>query len=160
MAHKGTIGNPPRGPGGAKGFSDLGEISVKPSPGRALCGNWYTQRVPGYFGKHSPRKKSWETSWGTDPPTKLCFSGPLFRPKKSPGPSRTQFWGWVLQEWGLSQKYQSWGMNNHAESTSQCPKRSHMLQVMAPNHFGVAAPILGGSTPSLWATTLPQGQPL
>ena len=34
MAHKGTIGNPPRGSGRPRGFSDLGEILVKPSPGR------------------------------------------------------------------------------------------------------------------------------
>ena len=34
IAHKGTMGNPPRGPRGPKGFSDLGGILVKPSPGR------------------------------------------------------------------------------------------------------------------------------
>ena len=34
-------------------------------------------------------------------------------------------------------------MNNHAESIGQCPKRGHMLQVMAPNHVRGGAPNLG-----------------
>ena len=34
MAHKGTIGSPPKGPGGALGFSDLREILVKQFSGR------------------------------------------------------------------------------------------------------------------------------
>ena len=34
QAHKGTIGNPPRGPGGPLEFSGSGEIPVKRLPGR------------------------------------------------------------------------------------------------------------------------------
>ena len=77
-----TIGNPPRGPGGPRGFSDLKENLCKTLPWGGLGGNGHTQRVPGYHTNHSPRKKSWETSWETYPSTKLCFSGPLFGPKK------------------------------------------------------------------------------
>ena len=36
-----------------------------------------------------------------------------------------------------SQKYQSCGSKKHAESTGQCFKRGHMLQVMAKNVLGV-----------------------
>ena len=37
--------------------------------------------------------------------------------------------------WG--RKYQSCPLKNHAESTTRYSKRSHMLQVMAENHFGL-----------------------
>ena len=57
-------------------------------------------------------------------------------------------------------------MKNHAEPTGRCPKRGHMLQVMAPNHFGVGSSNLGvdpfprGDPFAPGATPLPQGQPL
>ena len=44
-AHKGTIVNPPRGTGGPRGFSDLGKIPVKPSPGRV----WGEIGTPKWF---------------------------------------------------------------------------------------------------------------
>ena len=43
------------------------------------------------------------------------------------------------------QKYQICVPKNHAESTSRYSKRSHMLQVMAQNHFGLGAPKVGGN---------------
>ena len=64
----------------------FGENPCKTFPWEGLGGNWYTQRAPGYHTNHSPRKKSGETSWGTDPSTKLCLSGPPFwAPKRAPG---------------------------------------------------------------------------
>ena len=97
-AHKGTIGNPPRGPGGPPGIFGFGGNPCKTFPWEGLGGNGHTQRLPGYHTNHSPRKKSWETSWGTNPSTKLCFWGPLFGPQKGPGPPRAYLWGWGLQK--------------------------------------------------------------
>ena len=125
-------------------FPGLGN-AYKTLPWEGLGGNWYTQKVPGYHKNHSPRKKSGQTSWGTDPSTRSYFSGP----PKGPGPSCARMWAWGSKKWGRGQKYQSCVLKNHAESIGRCPKQSDMLQVMAPNHFG------GGESKSGGGDTLP-----
>ena len=77
-------GSPHRGRGAAPGIFGFGGNLCKTSPWEGAGENWYTRRVPGYHTNHSPRKKSWETSWGTNTSTKSCFSGPLFGPHKGP----------------------------------------------------------------------------
>jgi len=153
MAHKGTIGNPPRGPGGPTGFSDLGKIPVKPSPGR----DWGELATPkGFLGTTQTiplAKNPGKPRGGPIPPQSYVFRAPFWGPKRAPGlPGPTSGVG-GSKNGVRGQKYQSWGIKNHAESTGQCPKRSHMLQVMAHNRFGVGAP-------NFWGQPLPIGQPL
>ena len=137
MAHKGTIGNPPRGPGGPRGFSDLGKIPVKPAPG----GDWKEigtpkgflgtiQTIPLFTNPGKPRG-------GPIPPQSYVFRAPFLGPQRAPGPSWAKMWGRGSKNGVQGQKYQSCGSKNHAESTGQCFKRGHMLQVMAKNVLGV-----------------------
>ena len=128
-----------RGPRGAHWIFGFGGNPCKTLPWEGLGGNWYTQRVPGYHTNHSPRKKSWETSWGTNPSTKLCFSGPLFGPKKGPGPSKTQIWGWGLQKWGLGSKISKLG--------NQKPCRIHWSMPQMEPYVASYGLKLGGSPP-------------
>ena len=91
------------------GFFGFGENPCKSPPWEGLRGNWYTRRGPGYHGNPFPLEKSWETSWGTKPSTKLCFSGPLFGPPKGSAPPRAYLWGWGLQKWGPGSKISKLG---------------------------------------------------
>ena len=104
IAHKGTIGNPPRGPGGPRGFLDLGEIPVKPLPGRG----WGEMATPkGFLGGVETiplAKNPGETSWGTNPSTKSCFPGPHFGPKKVPQAFGDPDPDLGLQKWGPGSK--------------------------------------------------------
>ena len=105
-AHKGTIGNPPGGPGPPPGIFGLGQNLCKTSPWEGLGGKMLHPiwRFPGYHRNHSPRKKSRETSWGTNPSTKLCFSAPLFGPQKGPRAFLGQDVGPGLQKLVLGSK--------------------------------------------------------
>ena len=158
MAHKGTIGNPPRGPGGPLEFSGLGEIPVKPLPGRV----WGEIGTPkGFLGTmqtipllKNPREPHGEPI----PPQSYVFEAPFFGPQRAPGPSWAKMWGQGSKNGVRGQKYQSCVLKNHAESNGRCPKRGHMMQVMAPNRFGVGAPNFGGQPHSYWATPLLLGQ--
>ena len=67
---------------GPHGIFGVGQNPCKTLPWEGLGGNWHTQKVPGYHGNHSPLEKSCQTSWGTKPSTKTCFSGPHFWPQK------------------------------------------------------------------------------
>ena len=87
MAHKGPIGNPPRGPRGSTGFSDLGKILVKPSPGRVWGklvhpkGSW----VP---WKPFPSQKILGNLAGNQSLYKVMFFGPPFLGPKRPWASQ------------------------------------------------------------------------
>ena len=92
---------------------------------------------------------------------KVMIFGPLFLgPKRAPGlPGPTS--GVGGSKHGVrSQTYQSQGIKNHAEFTGQCPKRSHLLRVMAPTILGWESQILGGNHSAPGATPLTQGQPI
>ena len=86
-----------RGPPGIFGF---GQNPCKTLPWEGLGGNWYTQKVPGYHGNHSPLEKSCQTSWGTTPSTKTCFSGPHFGPPKGARAFGDPDLDLGLQKWG------------------------------------------------------------
>ena len=122
--------------------------------------------VLGYHTNHSPRKKSGKTLWGTNPSTKSCFSDLCFGRKRVPGPPGTQIQGWGSKNALWGQKCQSCGLKSHAELSGRCPKRSHMLQVMAKFVFGAGPPQIGGvpfpqgDLFASGATPSPQGQPL
>ena len=79
------IGSPHRRPGPPWDFWFWGN-PCKTAPWEGLGGNWPTQKVPGYHTNHSPRKKSGETSWGTNPSTNLFFRVPFWAQKGPPGP--------------------------------------------------------------------------
>ena len=156
MAHKGPIGNPPRGPGGPSGFSGLGEIPVKPPPGRDR-GKIGTPK--GFLGTiqtipllKNPGKLRGEPI----PPQSYVFRAPFFGPKRAPGPSGPQTLTLGFKNGVRGQKYQSCVSKKHAEPNGRCPKRGHMLQVRAKFVFGVGPQILG-STPCPGATPSPQG---
>ena len=129
-AHKGTIGRPPRGPGGSTGFSDLGKILVKPSPGRV----WGEMATPkGFLGPLQTiplAKNLGKTHGGPIPPQSYVFRTPFLGPQRAPGPSWAKMWGQGSKNGVRGQKYQSCVLKNHAESNGRCPKRKHMLQVM------------------------------
>ena len=135
MAHKGTIGNPPRGPGGPQGFSGLGGIPLKPSLG-GIGGKLVHPKGSWVPYKPFPSQKILGNLVGDRSLHKVMFFGPPFLDAKTapglPGP-RSGIGGYKNGVRG--QKYQSWTMKNPAESTGQCPKRGHtqghMLQVMA-----------------------------
>ena len=144
MAHKGTIGNPPRGPGGPRGFSDLGKIPVKPLPGRV----WGEMATPkGFLGPLQTiplAKNPGKPHGGPIPPQSYVFRAPFLGPKRAPGlPGPTSGVG-GSKNGVRGQKYQSCRSKNHAESTGQCIKRGHMLQVIAKNVLGVVGQKLGG----------------
>ena len=129
MALKGTIGNPPRGPGPPLEFSGSVEVLVKPLPGRVWGANWCTiQTIP-------LAKKAGKTSRGPIPSQNHVFRAPILGPKGAPRPPGTQTLTWGFKNGSQGQKYQSCRLKNQAESSGRCPKRSHMLQVMAPKHF-------------------------
>ena len=94
MAHKGPIGNPPRRPGGPKGFSDLGEIPVKPSPER----DWGEIGTPkGFLGTTQTiplAKNPGKPRGGPIPSQSHVFRAPILGPKRGPGPLGTQAWTW------------------------------------------------------------------
>ena len=88
MAHKGTIGSPPRGPGGPPGFSGLGTILVKPFPGRVWGeigtpkGSW----VPCKHMQTIPLAKNPGKPRGVPiPPQSYVFRAPFLAPKGPPG---------------------------------------------------------------------------
>ena len=91
---------PTQGPRGPPWIFGFGENPCKTCPWKGLGGNCYTQRVPGSHTNHSPRKKSGKTTWGTNPSTISCFSGPLFGPQKGPGALLGQDVGSGLQDVG------------------------------------------------------------
>ena len=83
---------------------------------------------------------------GTISKAKSCFLGVPLLLKTSPRPSRepdsrppARWWVWGPKCGPRGQKYQSCVLKNHAENTGQYSKRSHMLQVMAQNHFEALA---------------------
>ena len=152
MAHKGTIGNPPRGPGGPPGIFGFGRNPCKTAPWEGLGGNWYTQRVPGYHANHSPLEKSQGTSWGTNPSTKLCFSGPLFGPPKGPGPFLGQDVGSGLQKLAPGSKISKLRVEKLKESTGRCLNQSHHVARDGGQQ-------LAGTTLSHRSSPLPQGRP-
>ena len=143
MAHKGTIGNPPRGPGGPLEFSGLGGIPVKPLPGRV----WGEMATPkGFLGRVETiplAKNPGKPRGGPIPSQNHVFRAPILGPKGPPRPPGPQTLAWGSKNGSWGQKYQSCGPKNHAESTGQCPKWGHMLQVMVPNHVRGGAPNLG-----------------
>ena len=83
---------------------------------------------------------------GPIPPQSYVFRAPFLGPQRAPGPSWAKMWGRGSKNGVRGQKYQSCVLKNHAESTGRCPKQSHMVQVMAPNHFGGVAQIWGGDS--------------
>ena len=96
--------------------------------------------------KPFPSQKIWANLVGDQSLHKVMFFGsPFWAPKGPPGLPGPRCGVWAPKcvagapKMGLGQKYQSCVLKNHAEPTGRCPKRSHMLQVMAPNHFGVGA---------------------
>ena len=98
-AHKGTIGNPPRGPGGPGGFSDLGKILVKPLPGRV----WGEMATPkGFLGtiQTNPLAKNLgKPCGGPIPPQNYVFQAPFLGPKRDPRPSWAKMWGRGYKNW-------------------------------------------------------------
>ena len=84
-AHKGTIGNPPRCPGGPRGFLDLGKIPVKPSPGRV----WGEMATPkGFLGPLQTiplAKNLGKPRGGPIPPQSYVFRAPFLGPQRAPG---------------------------------------------------------------------------
>ena len=79
--HKGTIGNPPRGPGGPLEFSGSGEIPVKPLPGRV----WGEIGTPkGFLGTIETiplAKNLGKPRGGPIPPQSYVFRAPFWAPK-------------------------------------------------------------------------------
>ena len=83
MAHKGTIGNPPRGPGGPLEFSDLGEIPVNPSLG-GFGGKLVHPKGSWVPYKAFPSQKFPGNLVGDQSLHKIMFSGPPFCAQKGP----------------------------------------------------------------------------
>ena len=79
-------------------------------------------------------------------PQSYVFRVPFWDPKRAPRPSGHQTLTLGSKNWVRGQKYQSWGIPKHAEPTGQCPKRSHMLQVMAKCVLGAGPQNLGAHT--------------
>ena len=96
---------PTQGPRGAPGIFGFGGNPCKTPPWEGLGGNGHTQRVPGWGRNHSPRKKSRETSWGTNPSTKSCFPAPMLGPKGALRPSGTQTLTWGSKNGVRGQRY-------------------------------------------------------
>ena len=131
---------PTQGPRGTQGIFGFGENPFKTSPWEGLGGNWYTQKFPGYHTNHSPRKKSWVTSWGTNPFTESCFSGPLFGSKKGPRAFLAQDVGSGLQKWGPGSKISKLRVEKPCRIQWSMPQMGPYVQVMAKNVLGVGVP--------------------
>ena len=108
-AHKGTIGNPPRGPGGPRGFSDLGKIPVKPLPGRVWGEMATTKGFLGTIQTIPLAKNLGKPHGGPIPPQSYVFRAPFLGPQRAPGPSWAKMWGRGSKNGVLGQKYQSCG---------------------------------------------------
>ena len=68
---------------------------------------------------------------------KLMFSGPPFWAQKGPRAFGAPDPDLGLQKWGLGSKISKLGNQQPCRIHSQCPKRGHMLQVMAPTMSGL-----------------------
>ena len=138
-SHKGAKG-PQAAPTGARGahlgFSGLGEISVKPLPERV----WGEIGTPkGFLGTIQTiplAKNLGKPRGGPFPPQSYVLWADFLGPQRAPRPSWARMWGLGSKNGFQGQAYQSCVLENHAESTGQCLKRSHMLQVMAQHNFG------------------------
>ena len=134
MGPQRAIGKHHGGPGGPLGFSGLGKIPVKPSPGRVWGEIGPPKRFLGTIETIPLAKNLGKPRGGPIPPQSYVFRAPFFGPKRAPGPSGPQTLTWGSKNGVRGQKYQSCVLKNHAEPTGRCPKWGHMLQVMAPNH--------------------------
>ena len=147
MAHKGTIGNPPRGPGVPLGSSDLEEIAVKPSPGRA----WPKIGTPkGFLGlyKSFPSQKIQGNLVGGRSLHKVMFFGPPFWAQKGPRPSKTQIWGCGFQKLGLGSKISKLGNEKPCRIHRSMPQTEPYVASYGPKPFWGGAPNFGGATHS------------
>ena len=165
---------PPQGPRGSPGIFEFGVNPCRTPPWEGLGGNWSTQMVPGYHANHSPRKKSRETSWGTNPSTKLCFSGPLFGPKKGPGAflgedvgSGLQNVGSGLQKWVPGSKISKFRIEKTCRTHWSMPQTEPYVASYGQIHFWDGGGQKMGDVPFPWgdpsapgATPKLQGQPL
>ena len=129
---------------GPPGFFGFGENPCKAASWEGLGGNWYTQKVPGYHTNHSPRKKSGETSWGTNPSTTLCFSGPLFGPKKGPRAFLGQDVGLGLQKCGLGPKLSKLRIEKPCRIHRSMPQTEPYVTSSGPKPFWGGGPKIGG----------------
>ena len=80
-----------------------------------------------------------ELPWQNDSVTKSLFRDPFLTPKRSPGQNadlgiQNPILGSKIGPWAWKNK--RCGLKNHAESSPRNSKRSHIVQVMAKNHFG------------------------
>ena len=87
MAHKGTIGNPHKGPGGPRAlrFSDLGEIPAKPSPGRVWGNIGTPKRFLGIMQTIPILKNPGKPDGGPIPPQSYIFRVPFLGSTRAPG---------------------------------------------------------------------------
>ena len=134
---------------GPRDFRDLG----KSGGNYFLGGVWgemgQAKGVPILLGTFFVRGPPQTVHWGAQPSTISCFLGPIFGAPKAPGPARAQFWIWG-SKFGIRgpkfdpghQKPKRCAPKNPAKPRLQNFKRSHMVQVMAKNHFGEARPLL------------------
>ena len=138
-----AIGGPRRGSGPPQGISVLGKIVIRQFPGRVWGEIGTPKGLQGTIENNPLAKNPGKPHGDPIPPQNHVFRAPILNPKRGPRPSGTQTLTWGSKNEVRGQRYKSCGLKNHAESTSQCPKRSHMLQVMAPNHVRGGAPNLG-----------------
>ena len=127
------------GPGGSQGFSSFGFFWGKPffGPGSGGKGPAHTcPNPPGFIFPFLFAKPSIGEPFL---PQNHLFPGPIFGQKRSPAqPAHPgdKFWIPGSKNPPRTQKYQICVPKNHAESSGQNSKRSHMLQVTAENHIG------------------------
>ena len=99
MAHKGTIGHPPRAPGGLLGFPGLGKILVNQFSGRVWGEIGTPKRFLGTIQTIPLAKNPGKPCGGPIPPQNHVFRAPIFGPKKEATAFQGQDVGSGLQKW-------------------------------------------------------------
>ena len=141
LAHKGTMGHPPKGPGGPPGFSGLGKIPVKPFPGKV----WGEIGPPkGFLGTIQtilPAKRPGIPHGRPIPPQRNVFQAPFLGARRGPGPSWAKMWGRGSKKWDPGSKISKLRIDKPCRIHQSMPQMEPYVASYGQIRFRGGAPI-------------------